>query len=183
MGPRVGALSETFAAPLTIMPPDALPVEQAPAASPTESDVKEALAKVPPKWSATFTRFLKTLAVGTAAAFGVAWATRAGRSRASYVTQAFLVALGTAVVMAAWKALTWKDRMSSVTDIQKFVVSTIGAIVCIVLVRPRIRDPARPRPRRPAARRPARGRAGALGVQVATGYQASRVSTAMKAGR
>ena len=103
-------MSETFAAPLTITPPDALPVEPALAASPTESDVKEALAKVPPKWSATFWRFTKTLLAGMAAAFGVAWASTGGTLEGvARDPQAFLVALGTAVIMAAQKALSWRD--------------------------------------------------------------------------
>ena len=73
--------------------------------------------------------------------------------------------------------------MSNVTDVQKFVVSTIGAIVCIVLsVLAYVTPPVL------ALGDPLRvillvAGLGALGVQVATGYQASRVSTAMKAGR
>ena len=76
----------------------------------SESDVKAALAKVPPKWSATAWRFVKTLIAGMVAAFGVAWASTGGTIEGVLRDpQTFLVALGTAVLMAGHKALTWKE--------------------------------------------------------------------------
>ena len=173
--------SETFATPLTITPPDALPVEQAPAASPTESDVKEALAKVPPKWSATFWRFTKTLLAGMAAAFGVAWASTGGTIEgvARDPQRSCRPGHGRRHGRPEGTVLEG-SRMSNVTDTQKFVVSTIGAIVCIVLsVLAYVTPPVL------ALGDPLRvillvAGLGALGVQVATGYQASRVSTAAK---
>ena len=76
----------------------------------SEADVQTALAKVPPRWTATFWRFAKTFVAGMAAAFGVAWATTGGTIEGVLRDpQTFVVALGTAVLMAGQKALTWKD--------------------------------------------------------------------------
>lgn len=102
--------SAVEATALTTTPLDAPPVEPASVEQPTEQDVQAALAKVPPKWTATFWRFAKTLLAGMAAAFGVAWATTGGTLEGVVRDpQAFLVALGTAVLMAAQKALSWKE--------------------------------------------------------------------------
>jgi hypothetical protein len=100
----------TESSALTITPADAPPAEQAPAASPTEADVQAALAKVPPRWTSTALRAGKTLVAGIAAAFAVAWATTGGTwDGVLRDPGTFLTALGTAVLMGAWKYLGWKD--------------------------------------------------------------------------
>jgi hypothetical protein len=69
----------------------------------------------------------------------------------------------------------------NVTDTTKFIASTIGAVVCIVLA-----VAAYTTPPYLALGDPLRvlllvAGLGALGVQVATGYQSARVSTSVKA--
>jgi hypothetical protein len=70
--------------------------------------------------------------------------------------------------------------MTNVTDVQRFVVSTAAALICIALsVLAYVTPPIL------ALGDPLRilllvAGLGALGVQVATGYQASRATTALK---
>lgn len=72
--------------------------------------------------------------------------------------------------------------MNSVTDLQRFVVSTAAALICIALsVLAYVTPPIL------ALGDPLRvlllvAGLGALGVQVATGYSAARTSTAIKRG-
>jgi hypothetical protein len=73
--------------------------------------------------------------------------------------------------------------MNTGTDTQRFIVSTIGAAICIVLsVLAYVEPPVI------ALGDPLRvlllvAGLGALGIQVATGYQAAKASTSMKAGK
>jgi 3-deoxy-D-arabino-heptulosonate 7-phosphate (DAHP) synthase class II len=93
--------------------PDAAPVPEEPGAMtasepeapPTE--VKAALATMPPKWRATSMRFLKGI-VATMAATLVVY----GGDFAEIVRdpRAFFVALGSSVVLAVQKWATWKDE-------------------------------------------------------------------------
>ena len=86
----------------------ALPPEPPPSGtSVTEADVQSALARVPPKWSATAWRFAKTLGAALAAAFVVTGGTIEGVLKDP---TAFLTALGAAVVMAVQKFISWKDE-------------------------------------------------------------------------
>ena len=105
--PVVVPSSMAAAAPATAGSPSlSQPVDPAP----TQADVAAALSRVPPRWTATAWRFVKTLAAGMAAAFGVAWATTGGTiDGVARDPRTFLVALGTALLMALQKALTWKQ--------------------------------------------------------------------------
>ena len=88
------------------------PTPPEPTSPVTQADVQTALARVPPKWTATFMRFTKTLLAGSAAAIGVAWVSTGGTiSGVLGDPQTFLVALGTALLMALHKALTWKPEV------------------------------------------------------------------------
>ena len=101
----------TSAAPIT-SPVDATQTDtQSDTRSPTQADVATALARVPPKWQATFMRFVRTLVAGTMAAIAVAWATTGGTIEGvTRAPQAFAVAVGTAIFMAAEKAIRWRDE-------------------------------------------------------------------------
>jgi hypothetical protein len=91
----------------TAAPPDVAPPT---ATSVTETDVQAALAKVPPKWASTALRAGKTFAAGMAAALGVAWVTTGGTWEGMlHDPGAFLTALGTAILMGAWKWFGWKE--------------------------------------------------------------------------
>jgi hypothetical protein len=87
-------------------PPDDPTEPAASTPSVTAEDVSAALAKVPPKWSATAMRFLKTLAAALVAAFVATGGTVEG---IIHDPTAFLAAIGTAVVMAVQKFLSWKE--------------------------------------------------------------------------
>ena len=77
-----------------------------PSSTVTPEDVSTALAKVPPKWTATAWRFVKTLGAALAAAFVVTGGTIEGVAKDP---TAFLTALGAAVVMAVQKFASWRD--------------------------------------------------------------------------
>ena len=91
--------------PMPTSPPDIT----AGSSSPSTPPVPAPLVKIPQRWTATVSRFLRTLVAGCMAAFAIAWVS-AG-STIEGVTrdpQAFLVAIGTAVFMAIEKFVRWK---------------------------------------------------------------------------
>jgi hypothetical protein len=83
------------------MPPEAL------GSTVSNEDVKVALNTVPPKWTATAIRFAKTLAAALGAAFVATGGTVEGILRDPAT---FLAAIGTALIMAFQKFVSWKDE-------------------------------------------------------------------------
>jgi hypothetical protein len=69
-------------------------------------DVTVALNSIPPKWTATAFRFVKTLAAAGVAAFMATGGTVEGVFRDP---TAFFTAIGTAIFMAVQKFVSWKD--------------------------------------------------------------------------